>query len=72
MSTLKPGWCDEFTKQYKASPPEKKYELDTGYKRRSWRGNLDISQKSRLRGAHSKGKSKVLERVLGPAIEVDE
>lgn len=67
---LSPGWVDRMAAKLKEATTEVERAEVTGLTpRRVWRGNYDISQASRLRGAHARKRK--LDKILG-AVPKDE
>ena len=67
MMDLAPGWVDRFTTMaQQALTEEDKSKLTGLTPRRCWRGNIDASKQSRMRGSAPGRPKRDLERVLGP------
>lgn len=65
-SEFYPGWADKLPETVQG---EQEQREEMGWKpRKVWRSNLEVSQESRLRGAHSRGK-RVLPKVEFPEDE---
>lgn len=59
VGDLGPGWADRLPKTVEQEQVERESK---GWRpRKAWRGNGDVKQESRLRGARSRGKLKLPE-----------
>lgn len=72
MTTLGPGWAEKLGTQVASAKDETERSAATGLRpRRVWRGNEDVTQESRMRGAYASGRSKRRNRALPPLFAED-
>lgn len=64
---LQIGWVDRMAAGMAAAKTDQEVAEIRGFERprRTWRGNCDVTQASRLRGAHARGKRKLALPVFG-------